>query len=81
MRDRIAAGLDYEVKKAEIEIIALHEKLDQIHVGHLAELMGELQEQVRVATEMIKEIADWSIAHTSTALRGSLCGAIWDKVA
>jgi uncharacterized membrane protein len=37
----IAAGLDYEVNlKAEIEIIALHEKLDQIRVGHLAELMG-----------------------------------------
>jgi hypothetical protein len=48
MRDRIAAGLDYEVNlKAEIEIIVLHEKLDQIRVGHLAELMGELQEQVR----------------------------------
>jgi uncharacterized membrane protein len=59
MRDRLAAGLDYEVNlKAEIEIMALHEKLDQIRVGHLAEIMGELQEQVRMATELIKKIAD-----------------------
>ena len=59
MRDRIAAGLDYEVNlKAEIEIMALHEKLDKIRVDHLAELMGGLQEQVRVATELIKKIAD-----------------------
>ena len=33
-RDRVAAGLDYEVNlKAEIEIMALHEKLDQIESG------------------------------------------------
>ena len=59
MRDRLAAGLDYEVNlKAEIEIMALHEKLDRIRVGHLEELMGELREQIRVATELIKKIAD-----------------------
>ena len=46
MRDRLAAGLDYEVNlKAEIEIMALHEKLDQIRVGHLEELVKELQEK------------------------------------
>jgi uncharacterized membrane protein len=33
MRDRVAAGLDYEINlKAEIEIMALHEKLDRIRV-------------------------------------------------
>ena len=59
MRDRLAASLDYEVNlKAEIEIMALHEKLDQIRVGHLEELVRALQEQVGVATELIKKIAD-----------------------
>jgi uncharacterized membrane protein len=58
MRDRLAASLDYEVNlKAEIEIMALHEKLDQIRMGHLEELIGELQDQVRVATQLIKKIA------------------------
>ncbi|MDW6026529.1 DUF1003 domain-containing protein [Mesorhizobium sp. BAC0120] len=33
VRDRVAAGLDYEVNlKAELEIMALHEKLDQIRI-------------------------------------------------
>jgi uncharacterized membrane protein len=57
MRDRLAAGLDYEVNlKAEIEIMALHEKLDQIRVGHLEELVKELYGEVRLATESIKKI-------------------------
>jgi uncharacterized membrane protein len=57
MRDRLAAGLDYEVNlKAEIEIMALHEKLDQIRVGHLGELVKELQGEVRLATKSIKKI-------------------------
>jgi uncharacterized membrane protein len=58
MRDRVAAGLDYEVNlKAEIEIMGLHEKLDQIRISHLEALIGDLQEQVRVATQLIKKIA------------------------
>jgi len=37
-RDRLAAGLDYEVNlKAEIEIIELHEKPDRIFGEHLEE--------------------------------------------
>jgi uncharacterized membrane protein len=39
-RDRLAAGLDYEVNlKAEIEIIELHEKLDWVLSEHLDELL------------------------------------------
>src|SRR5215204_3763263 len=35
-RDRLAASLDYEVNlKAEVEIMALHDKLDAIRVEHL----------------------------------------------
>ena len=37
----MAAVLDYEINlKAEVEIIALHEKLNRIRVGHLEELIG-----------------------------------------
>jgi uncharacterized membrane protein len=35
-RDRLAASLDYEINlKAEVEIMALHDKLDAIRVEHL----------------------------------------------
>jgi uncharacterized membrane protein len=40
IRDRLAAAHDYEVNlKAEIEIAALHEKLDQIRTNELATLI------------------------------------------
>jgi uncharacterized membrane protein len=39
-KDRLAAAHDYEVNlKAEIEIMALHEKLDEIRAKDLAELL------------------------------------------
>jgi uncharacterized membrane protein len=39
-RDRLAASLDYEINlKAEVEIMALHDKLDRIRVEHLEELL------------------------------------------
>jgi uncharacterized membrane protein len=44
VRDRLAAGHDYEVNlKAEIEIAALHEKLDQIRTNELATLISKLE--------------------------------------
>ena len=46
-RDRLAAGLDYEVNlKAEIEIVELHEKLDRILGEHLEELLRTQREQL-----------------------------------
>jgi uncharacterized membrane protein len=43
-RDRLAAKNDYEVNlKAEIEIAALHEKLDQIRAHELAILVAALE--------------------------------------
>lgn len=45
-RDRISAGLDYEVNlKAELEIMALHEKIDALRIDRLEALM-ERQGQV-----------------------------------
>ncbi|HVZ14175.1 MAG TPA: DUF1003 domain-containing protein [Bauldia sp.] len=47
-RDRLVATHDYEVNlKAEIEIAALHEKLDQIRGQELATLIRTLTEEVR----------------------------------
>ncbi|MEI9427570.1 DUF1003 domain-containing protein [Mesorhizobium sp. Cs1299R1N3] len=52
-RDRIDAAHDYEVNlKAEIEIMALHEKLDQLRHS---EIIGMRDEIVRLA-EMVKRI-------------------------
>ena len=55
MRDRLAAGLDYEINlKAEIEIMALHDKLDQLRLGHLEELIIDLQSRVSATTASSK---------------------------
>ena len=52
-RDRLAAGLDYEVNlKAEIEIIELHEKLDRILGEHLEELLRTQREQLQLLTQL-----------------------------
>jgi len=52
-RDRLAAGLDYEVNlKAEIEILELHVKLDQILSEHLTELVQSQREQLRLLTQL-----------------------------
>lgn len=43
VKDRLAAAHDYEVNlKAEIEIMALHEKLDEIRAKDLAELLKHI---------------------------------------
>ena len=52
-RDRLAAGLDYEVNlKAEIEIIELREKLDRILGEHLEELLRTQREQIQLVTQL-----------------------------
>ncbi|WP_336492731.1 DUF1003 domain-containing protein [Methylobacterium nigriterrae] len=46
-RDRLAASLDYEVNlKAEVEIMALHDKLDRIRVEHLEGMLRSLTDRV-----------------------------------
>ena len=58
-RDRVAASLDYEVNlKAEVEIMALHEKLDRIRVEHLE---GLLQDQTQRFEELDKLIRTSSL--------------------
>jgi uncharacterized membrane protein len=47
IRDRLAAAHDYEVNlKAEIEIAALHDKLDQIRTNELATLIERVESAV-----------------------------------
>ena len=48
-KDRIAAGQDYEVNlKAELEILALHEKLDQMRTDQLTALLNKQEELLRL---------------------------------
>lgn len=51
-RDRVSAGLDYEVNlKAELEIMALHDKLDALRIDRLEELLEAQQLQLVGLTE------------------------------
>lgn len=48
-KDRIAAGLDYEINlRAELEIMRLHEKLDQMRIHELAGKVDALCERMEV---------------------------------
>jgi uncharacterized membrane protein len=68
-RDRLAAGLDYEVNlKAEIEILALHEKVDQILSRHLDELLRTQREQLQLLIRIVPANGDtqWGRAEAMT---------------
>lgn len=57
-RDRLAAGLDYEINlKSEIEVMALHDKLDRIRVEHLEGVLREQSGQLRLLLEYADEKA------------------------
>lgn len=62
-KDRLDAAHDYEVNlKAELEICALHEKLDGLREHQWAELVAMQREQIQLLTELLgkKEPADGS---------------------
>jgi uncharacterized membrane protein len=53
-KDRVAAQHDYEVNlKAELEILALHQKLDTLREGQWTELVAMQREQ----TALLKRLA------------------------
>ena len=53
-KDRQNAALDYEVNlKAEIEIMALHEKLDGLRDGPIATLLTRQQDQIEQLTALV----------------------------
>lgn len=54
-KDREVSAHDYEVNlKAEIEIMALHEKLDQMRNAELRELITKQQEQIELLTKLVE---------------------------
>ena len=54
-RDRLAASLDYEINlKAEVEIMALHDKLDRIRVEHLEGLLLEQAQRVEELSNLVR---------------------------
>jgi uncharacterized membrane protein len=56
IKDRLDAAHDYEVNlKAELEILSLHEKVDELREMKWAELMTMQQEQIRLLTQLMKE--------------------------
>ena len=56
VKDRLDAAHDYEVNlKAELEICALHDKLDHLREQQWAELVGMQQEQIRLLTQLVHE--------------------------
>lgn len=52
-KDRLDAGHDYEVNlKAELEIAALHEKIDQLREQQWTALLAMQQEQIRLLSSL-----------------------------
>ncbi len=55
-RDRVDAAHDYEVNlKAEIDIMALHEKLDQLRTREIEALLARQQEQVDLLMRLLQD--------------------------
>jgi uncharacterized membrane protein len=56
-KDRLTAEHDYEVNlKAELEIIALHEKIDLLREKQWSELISIQQEQLRLLSQLIEDL-------------------------
>lgn len=53
-KDRLVAGHDYEINlKAELEILALHEKLDDVRQQKLVLLMKQQEEQMKILATLL----------------------------
>ncbi len=54
VRDRLAAGLDYEINlKAEVEIMALHDKLDRIRMEGLEGMLAAQSTQIEAIAKAV----------------------------
>lgn len=54
-KDRLAAEHDYEVNlKSELEILALHQKIDMLREQQWMELVEMQKEQIKLLTELLK---------------------------
>jgi uncharacterized membrane protein len=55
-KDRATAQHDYEVNlKAELEIMALHEKFDQLRTDQLAQMLAKHEEQLKLLSQLCNE--------------------------
>lgn len=55
-KDRLDATHDYEVNlKAELEILSLHQKVDELREHKWTEMMLMQQEQIRLLTQLLKD--------------------------
>ena len=55
-KDRVAAEHDYEVNlKAELEILALHQKIDTLREQQWVELVAMQQQQIGLLTRLLEE--------------------------
>ena len=55
-KDREMAAYDYEVNlKAEVEILALHEKLDSLRNEQVVQLLAQQQAQIDLLTRLVQE--------------------------
>lgn len=55
-KDRLNAAHDYQVNlKAELEILSLHEKIDELRQNQWAELIAMQQEQIELLTQLLGE--------------------------
>jgi uncharacterized membrane protein len=58
-KDRVVARHDYEVNlKSELEILALHQKLDTLRERQWAELVAMQQEQIGLLTKLVETRGD-----------------------
>uniref|UniRef100_A0A914Z853 DUF1003 domain-containing protein n=1 Tax=Panagrolaimus superbus TaxID=310955 RepID=A0A914Z853_9BILA len=55
-KDRMDAGHDYEINlKAEIEILALHDKFDKVIPADLSTLIEKQQQQIDLLSRLVME--------------------------
>ena len=56
-RDRLDANHDYEVNlKAELEIMALHGKMDQLREHQWEDLVNMQKEQIQMLTSLVEDL-------------------------
>jgi uncharacterized membrane protein len=68
VKDRLDAAHDYEVNlKAELEILSLHEKIDELRDKKWVELIMMQQEQIGLLTQLLKERGVETGNHLTTA--------------
>jgi uncharacterized membrane protein len=67
VKDRLDAAHDYEVNlKAELEILSLHEKLDELREMKWTELIMMQQEQIGLLTQLMKERGLAAVNHPAS---------------